>query len=81
MVLKGKSKNHSDVEVLETGGQKWRFTGIYGEPELKYKTWELMEWLKDQDNEQLPWLCAGYFIEVLFHHEKEGGGSEGSILY
>ena len=39
MVLKGKSKNHIDVEVLETGGQKWRFTGIYGEPELKYKSW------------------------------------------
>jgi len=32
-----------------------------------------MEWLKDQDNEQLPWLCAGHFNEVLFHHEKEGG--------
>ena len=61
------------MEVLETGGQKWRFTGIYGEPELKYKTWELMEWLKGQDNEQLPWLCAGDFNEVLFHHEKEGG--------
>ena len=73
VVLKGKSKNHIDVKVLETGGQKWWFTGIYGEPELKYKTWELMEWLKDQDNEQLPWLCAGHFNEVLFHHEKEGG--------
>ena len=39
VVLKGKLKNHIDVEVLETGGQKWRFTGIYGEPELKYKSW------------------------------------------
>ena len=50
-------------------------TRIYGEPqfELKYKTWELMEWLKDQDNEQMPWLCAGDFNEILYHHEKEGG--------
>jgi exonuclease III len=73
VVLKSKSKNHIDMEVLETGGQTWRFTGIYGDPDLKYKTWELMEWLQDQDNEQLPWMCVGDFNEVLFHHEKEGG--------
>jgi hypothetical protein len=63
------------MEVLETGGDKWRVTGIYGEPqsELKYKTWEKLVWLKDQDDEQLSWLCLGDFNEILFHHEKEGG--------
>lgn len=73
VVLKSKSKNHIDLEVLETGGDKWCFTGIYGDPKLKYKTWERLEWLKDQDNEQLPWVCAGDFNEILYHHEKEGG--------
>jgi endonuclease/exonuclease/phosphatase family metal-dependent hydrolase len=30
-----------------------------------------MDWLGRQDN-QLPWLCAGDFNEILYHHE-EGG--------
>lgn len=75
MILRSKSKNHVDLEVLETGGAKWRFTGIYGEPqsELRYKTWELLDWLRRQDDDHLPWLCAGDFNEILFHHKKEGG--------
>lgn len=75
VVLKSKSKNHIDLEVSETGGEKWRFTGIYGEPQsnLKYKTGELIEWLKNEDREHLSWLCVGDFNEILFHHEKEGG--------
>jgi len=28
VVLKGKSKNHIDLEVLETAGGKWWFTGV-----------------------------------------------------
>jgi len=82
VVLRSKSKNHIDLEVLETGGDKWRFTGIYGEPQsdLKYKTWERMEWLKDQDNEQLPWLYVGDFNEILFHHKKEGARDHNLVL-
>ncbi|XP_066316587.1 uncharacterized protein [Miscanthus floridulus] len=74
VVFRSKSKNHVDLEVPEAGGAKWRFTGIYGEPqtELKYKTWKLMEWLREQDDDHLTWLCAGDFNEILFHHEKEG---------
>jgi hypothetical protein len=73
MVLKSKSKNHIDMEVQETGGDKWRCTGVYGEPEMKNKTWELMEELKEQDGDHLLWLCAGDFNEILYHYEKEGG--------
>jgi hypothetical protein len=71
------------MEVLETGGDKWRVTGIYGEPqsELKYKTWEKLVWLKDQDDEQLPWLCLGDFNEILFHHEKEGESRDHNLVW
>jgi hypothetical protein len=74
VVLKSKSKNHIDLEVSKTGGEKWRFTGIYGEPQsnLKYKTWELIECLKDQDREHLSWLCAGDFNEIYFIMKRKG---------
>lgn len=70
-----KSKNHTDMEVLETGGGWWRFTRVYGEPysELKYKTWELLDDLRLQHPVGVPWLYARDFNEILFHHEKEGG--------
>ena len=75
VVLRSKSKNHIDMEVLETGGSRWRFTGVYGEArsEHKYKMWEVLEELKQQHVAGVPWLCAGDFNEILFHHEKEGG--------
>lgn len=52
-----------------------RFTGIYGEPQAdqKHRTWELMRDLHSQDPTHMPWLSAGDFNEILFHHEKEGG--------
>jgi hypothetical protein len=48
---------------------------VYGEPQLenKFKTWELLAGLHNQDTEHLPWLCADDFNEIIFHHEKEGG--------
>lgn len=68
------SRNHIDLEITEADGFVWRFTGIYGEPqtEQKHRTWTL---LRDLANQQvMPWLCAGDFNEVLYQHEKEGGG-------
>ncbi|XP_071685392.1 uncharacterized protein [Lolium perenne] len=54
-------------------GKKWRFTGIYGEPrtELRTKTWEALYYLRRQDD--LPWLCAGDFNEILHPGEQLGG--------
>jgi hypothetical protein len=44
LVLRSKSKFHIDMEVLVTGGDNWRFTGVYGEArtEFKRKTWEML---------------------------------------
>jgi hypothetical protein len=64
------------MEVKGEDNVMWRFTGVYGESraELKYLTWELLRDLFSQhETNPMPWLCAGDFNEILFHHEKEGG--------
>uniref|UniRef100_A0A453KYM4 Reverse transcriptase domain-containing protein n=2 Tax=Aegilops tauschii subsp. strangulata TaxID=200361 RepID=A0A453KYM4_AEGTS len=67
------SRYHIDMEIVEQDGYKWQFTGVYGEPssDKKDNTWKLLKILNQQLN--LPWLCAGDFIEVLYGHEKKGG--------
>jgi hypothetical protein len=63
------------LEVSEIRGVRWRFTGVYEESqsELKFKIWDLMEWLFAQYPSHMAWLSAGNFNEILFQHEKEGG--------
>jgi hypothetical protein len=58
---------------IEFGGKTWRFSGIYGEPrtELRSKTWEALRFLRRQDD--LPWLCAGDFNEIVSSSEQRGG--------
>jgi hypothetical protein len=58
---------------IKWGDFEWRFTGIYGEPrkELCQKTWDVMRYLRGQDN--LPWLCAGDFNEIIRLDEQVGG--------
>lgn len=41
--------------------------------------WELMEWLKVDDDDNMPWLCVGDFNEILFQHEKEGGNPRSQV--
>ncbi|KAL8146037.1 hypothetical protein AgCh_003972 [Apium graveolens] len=45
--LLGFSQSHIDVEVMVEGMQKWRLTGVYGEPNrsLKKKIWDLLRHL------------------------------------
>lgn len=48
---------------------------MYGESQAdqKHMTWELLRDLHSQDPTNLPWLTAGDYNEILYHHEKEGG--------
>lgn len=79
VTIRNTSKNHIDMEIKNVDGGQWRFTGIYGESraELKHETWSLLRDLYAQHAvNPLPWLCAGDFNEILFHHEKEGVSQE-----
>jgi hypothetical protein len=63
------SQYHIDAKITMPCGD---FTGIYGEPrtELRGKTWEVLRYLRRQDD--LPWLCAGDFNEILKQEEQIG---------
>lgn len=73
VALRNFSDNHIDMDVMEDDGFGWCFTRVYGFPQTedRHKTWTLLRDLYAQ--EDLPWLSAGDFNEILFHHEKEGG--------
>ena len=70
--VKNFSKAHIDC-VMEEEGFEWRFAGIYGvsRSENKDNMLETLCYLKEQF--EMPWLCSGYFNEILFGCEKEGG--------
>ncbi|KAL0455246.1 UNVERIFIED_CONTAM: hypothetical protein Slati_0863800 [Sesamum latifolium] len=72
--LQSFSNNHVDVHIEESDcNKKWRFTGVYGEPEVKNRKfffWSLLKSLKAKS--PLPWICMGDFNEIMFDHEKEG---------
>lgn len=58
--------------AISCEGKQWRFTGIYGEPrtELRTKTWDALRYLRAQDD--LPWIVAGDFNEILRQEEQRG---------
>lgn len=74
VTLRNLSEYHIDMDVREEDGGEWRFTGVYGESrtDLKDKTWTMMRSLICTPAK--PWMLAGDFNEILFAHEKEGGG-------
>ncbi|KAL5538919.1 hypothetical protein UlMin_042378 [Ulmus minor] len=73
------SKGHIDAIISSHNNLKWRFTEMYGNPDTTLRThfWDLLKRLGD--SQSLPWLCGGDMNEILFDHEKRGGG--GRALY
>ncbi|XP_041001573.1 uncharacterized protein LOC121247264 [Juglans microcarpa x Juglans regia] len=71
--LKSFSRYHIDVHIKTEDLWEWRFTGLYGNPEVSSRcsTWNLIRTLNSI--EQIPWLLGGNFNEVLHLHEKRGG--------
>ncbi|KAL5541281.1 hypothetical protein UlMin_042503 [Ulmus minor] len=74
------SKGHIDAIISSPDNSKWRFTGMYGNPDttLRIQFWDLLKRLGDSHS--LPWLCGGDLNEILFDHEKKGGGDRASYL-
>lgn len=68
------SQGHIDA-VINKGGLKWRFTGIYGQSvqDRRKETWELISRLHSISS--LPWVLGGDFNEILYDLEKLGGVS------
>ena len=72
IVIQNQGVSQYFIDVVIRGNEKWRLTGIYGEPnwDKKQLTWETLRSL--HGNSSLSWLAIGDFNEILFHHEKEG---------
>ncbi|XP_074350287.1 uncharacterized protein LOC141701475 [Apium graveolens] len=67
------SQNHIDVEVMIEGMNKWRLSGVYGEPNRgkKHKTWDLLQYLARDSN--LTWCVMGDLNNVTSATDKIGG--------
>ncbi|KAL5540368.1 hypothetical protein UlMin_043037 [Ulmus minor] len=74
------SKGHIDAIISSHDNLNWRFTGLYGNPDTSLKTqfWDLLKRLGDSHS--LSWLCGGDLNEILFEHEKRGGGARDLYL-
>ncbi|KAL0374983.1 UNVERIFIED_CONTAM: hypothetical protein Sradi_3414000 [Sesamum radiatum] len=65
LVIQSFSSAHIDANIAsETKEAGWRFTGIYGQPDVAHrgKSWELLRQLSRLSSQS--WLCAGDFNEI-----------------
>ncbi|XP_055962295.1 uncharacterized protein LOC130015681 [Mercurialis annua] len=80
VTILGSSKFHIDCFVEDENLNKWRYTGVYGNPvqAQRIHTWTLMNRLRAMFNG--PWICGGDFNEILKEEEKEGGAPKAASL-
>uniref|UniRef100_A0A803NLH2 Reverse transcriptase n=1 Tax=Cannabis sativa TaxID=3483 RepID=A0A803NLH2_CANSA len=73
--LLGFSQSHIDMEITMEGKEKWRFSGLYGEPNRgqRRRTWDQMRSLALDS--VLPWCIMGDTNKVLSHEDKRGGNN------
>ncbi|XP_074351201.1 uncharacterized protein LOC141690330 [Apium graveolens] len=71
--LRSVSQNHIDMEITMDGKDRWRLTGIYGEPDRnqRRKTWNLLRTLARDSN--LPWCAIEDLNNVVAQEDKTGG--------
>ncbi|PPD97602.1 hypothetical protein GOBAR_DD05374 [Gossypium barbadense] len=69
--VEGRRGSH-DLELFEDG-EKFRFTGLYGQTEssLRHQAWDMLRRVKSTVNEG--WIVGGDFNAILNDAEKEGG--------
>ena len=67
------SLNHIDMIINQGKEDEWRFTGFYGELEMKnhHVSWTTLRRLNSRY--LMPWICAGDFNEITRAHEKWEG--------
>ncbi|KAL0345399.1 UNVERIFIED_CONTAM: putative mitochondrial protein [Sesamum radiatum] len=73
LIVHSFSSSHIDAGISsEAGTNGWRFTGVYGQPEVARRddTWRLLRHLSSLSSR--PWICASDFNEVLKQDEKTG---------
>ena len=60
------------IVKLGRDGFPWKFLGFYGHPvaEKRHELWGLLRHLSDY--EPMPWLCVGYFNEIVNLSEIKG---------
>lgn len=65
-MLNSYSRNHIDTTITKHGGNKYRLTCFYGEPNRskRKKTWDLMRNLVSLMS--LPWCLIGDLNNVLY---------------
>ena len=63
--MEGFDKNHIGAIINKNKGNKWRFTGFYGEPntQKRIESWDLLRNLNQKF--RVPWLCTGDFNELV----------------
>ncbi|PPD79155.1 hypothetical protein GOBAR_DD23915 [Gossypium barbadense] len=73
VTIQNYSKYHIDSVVCMEDGEKFRFTGFYGQTEssLRNQAWDMLRRVKSKVNEG--WIVGGDFNAILNDAEKEGG--------